>query len=192
MSTSSKRLFLVRHAKTAIDPNVPVDQWLLDPKGKADLERLAALPLLGSADRIVASTEPKSLLTAGAIRAAQGLPAVESFADLGEIHKSNFVLNHDEVMAQLFAEPAVSVLPGWESGAAALARFSSRLDSLVDETQGDLIVVTHATVISLYLAQLLGQARVDPTNWAAIGFPDLAIINPRGRRVLQPFGAWRA
>ncbi|HLO04087.1 MAG TPA: histidine phosphatase family protein [Symbiobacteriaceae bacterium] len=191
MSTSSK-LFLVRHALPIIDPNTPIAEWQLDPKGGEDLQRLASLPLLASACRIVASTEPKALHTARAIQAAQGLPLVDSFTDLGEIHKAGFVPDHDATMARLFAEPSVCVLPGWESAVAALTRFRTCLDGLLAETDGDLIVASHGTVISLYLAELLGQERVDTVAWAAIGFPDLAIVDPWGRRVLQPFGAWRA
>lgn len=175
-----------------MDPSVPVAHWELDPAGKANLERLASLPLLASARRMVASTEPKAMGTAMAIQVAQGLPPVEFFADLGEVHKASFVgKEHDAVMARLFAEPEVSVLPGWESAAAALARFRSCLNERLAETDGDLIVVAHGTVISLYLAELLGQERVDTEAWAAIGFPDLAIVDPAGRQILQPFGAWR-
>lgn len=75
MSTSTK-LFLVRHALPIIDPNTPIAEWQLDPKGGEDLQRLASLPLLTSACRIVASTEPKALHTARVIQAAQGLPPV--------------------------------------------------------------------------------------------------------------------
>lgn len=190
MSTATK-LFLVRHARPIIDPHVPVAEWQLDPQGGTELERLASLPSLASAVRIVASTEPKALHTAEAIRATVGLPEVQSYADLGEVYKAGFVQDHDATMARLFAEPDRSVLPGWESAAAALNRFRSCLNERLAETDGDLIVIAHGTVISLYLADLLGQERVDLAAWAAISFPDLTVVDPTGRRVLQPFGAWR-
>lgn len=185
------RLFLVRHARPIIDPNVPVAQWQLDPQGRGDLDRLASLPVLQAARRIVASTEPKAAHTAEAIRATLDLPPIDQFADLGEVHKAGFVQDHDATMARLFAEPSVPVLSGWESAAAALGRFRTCLNERVAETNGDLIVVAHGTVISLYLAELLGQERVDTDVWAAIGFPDLTIVDPVGRRLLQRFGAWR-
>lgn len=190
MSSSSK-LFFVRHARPIMDPNVPVAQWQLDPQGRAELERLANLPDLRAARRIVASTEPKAMGTAMAIQAAQGLPLVECFAELGEVHKASFVGDHDAAMAQLFAEPETSARPGWEPAATALRRFGACVDRLRAETEGDLIVVAHGTVISLYLTALLGEERADTAAWAAIGFPDLAILDPHGRQILQPFGAWR-
>lgn len=191
MSSSNNQLILVRHARTKIDPNSPAAEWQLDPQGQADLANLAALPLFAGARRIVSSTEPKALLTAEAIRQAHGFGPVESFDGLREIYKASFVDNHDGVMARFFAEPATAVLPGWEVAATATARFRACLDELVATTDGDLVVVSHGTILSLYLADLLRQERVDPEAWAAIGFPDVAVVVPSGRRILQPFGEWR-
>jgi broad specificity phosphatase PhoE/GNAT superfamily N-acetyltransferase len=183
-------LFLVRHALPLIDRTVNMNQWQLDPQGQANLARLAALPSLRTARRIVASPEPKAFHTAEAIRAALGLPAVEPFTALAEIQKGGWVEDHDAVMARVFAEPAVPVLPGWESAASALARFRACVNDRLAETEGDLVIASHGTVISLYLADLLGQERVHVPDWAAIGFPDLTIVDPWGRRILQRFGAW--
>jgi broad specificity phosphatase PhoE len=191
MSPSNSRLILVRHGQTKIDPKTPVAEWRLDPQGGADLARLAALPLFQGARRIVASTEPKALLTAEAIRSAHGLGQIDAFDGLREIHKATFVEDHDGVMARFFAEPTTAVLPRWEVAATATARFRACLDELIPTMDGDLVVVSHGTILSLYLANLLGQERVDPAVWAAIGFPDLAVVDLWERRILQPFGAWR-
>lgn len=184
-------LYLVRHALTRQDPTRHMAEWDLDPVGAADLARLANLPCWAGAGRILSSTEPKAILTAEAIRAQHGgLPATEQYADLCELRKAGWVGDrHDAVMAEVFAAPGQPALPGWETGAHALERFSRCVEGLLSN-QGELILVSHATVLSLYLANLLGQDRVRFHDWRSIGFPDYAVVDVAARRVLQPFGAW--
>lgn len=185
-------LCLVRHALTRQDPARNVAEWELDPAGAGQLARLAALPVwAGAGRRIVSSSEPKALLTAEAIRAAHGLPAVVTYDDLREIRKAGWTDRHDEVMADLFANPGRPALPGWETAAEAGARFAGCVARVLAEAEGqDLILVTHATVISIYLAALLGQDRVRYEDWRSIGFPDYAVVDVGARRIVQPFGAW--
>lgn len=184
-------LYLVRHALTRQDPDRHVAEWELDPAGAADLARLAALPVWAGAPRIVSSSEPKARLTAEAIRAAAELPPVETFDDLREIRKAGWTDRHDQVMADLFARPEEPALPGWETAAAAGARFAGCVERLLAASGGqDLILVSHATVLSIYLAALLGQDRVRYADWRSIGFPDYAVVDVGARQVVQPFGAW--
>lgn len=182
-------LYLVRHALTRQDPSRPMAQWELDPAGLPALYRLAALPCFAGAGRIVASTEPKAYLTAEAIRARHSLPAVERVAALREIQKAGYVQNHDEVMAAVFRHPEQPALPGWEAGAAARDRLAACLAGLVAESGGrDLIVVSHATVLSLYLAELRGQSHVRFADWRSVGFPDHAVVDMATMQVVQGFG----
>lgn len=183
------RLYLVRHALTRPDPAQPAAGWALDPAGSADLARMASLPHWGGVGRIVSSPEPKALLTAEAIRSRHELPPAATFDDLREIHKAGWTDRHDEVMAEFFREPGRPALPGWETASDALARFSACVDWLVAKG-GDLILVSHGVVLSLYLADLLGQSHVRYDDWRSIRMPDFALVNAAERRVVQPFGAW--
>jgi broad specificity phosphatase PhoE len=186
------QLYLIRHALTLQDRNRPPHEWELDPEGRAVLEELTALPCFRGALRIVCSTEPKARRTAEAFRSRHEPPPAEPLDGLREIHKAGWVDNHDAVMARVFAEPEREAAEGWETGAAALARFQACLEPLVAGAGGqDLIVVSHATVLSFYLARLQGQDRVNPAQWRAIGFPDLAVVDTAAMRLVQPFGAWR-
>lgn len=188
-------LYLVRHAKTRPDPSRNPAQWDLDAAGEAQKDRMGALPHWATAYRICSSTEPKAMLTAAAIRQHHPqLPEVEPVDELRELYKASWVGNneHDAVMARVFAEPDKAVLPGWERAADGLARITACIGRLVAEAEGrDLIVVSHATILSIYLAWLQGQERVNPADWAAIGFPDYALVDPARRQVLQRFGDWQ-
>jgi broad specificity phosphatase PhoE len=187
------RLYLVRHAQTRIDPSKNASEWGLEAAGQSRLAALAALPSFATAYRVAASSEFKAMATAEAIRAAHPeLPPVEGFGELKEVHKASYVGDdHDAVMARLFAEPDRPTLPGWERAADALARFAGRMERLVAEAEGrDLIVASHATVESLWLARLKGQERVVFEEWRSVGMPDVAIIDIETMQVVQPFGAW--
>ena len=79
--------------------------------------------------------------------------------------------------------------PGWEERDVASARIVGSIGRLLDETNGDLVVVSHGTVLSLYLAWLRGGERVDLREWEAIPLPAVAVVDPslagsssRGRR----------
>lgn len=186
-------LYLVRHALTRRDPDRHMSEWELAPAGAADLARLAALPVwAGPGRRLVSSSESKARLTAEAIRAAHGLPAVEAFDELRETRKAGWVGDHhDQVMADLFARPEEPALPGWETAVEAGTRFARCVERVLGDSPGqDLVLVAHATVISIYLAALLGQDRVRFEDWRSIGFPDYAVVDVAARRIVQPFGAW--
>ncbi len=186
------RLYLVRHARTHIDPARHHSEWDLAPEGLPLLEEMAALPHWAGACRIVSSTEPKALRTAEVLARRHGLPPVEPLDALRELHKASFVPNHDEVMAAVFHHPERPAAEGWETAQAALARFAAAVGRLIAEAgEEDLIVVSHGTVLSLYVAHLRGLERVDPAEWRVIGMPDFCVVDTQEMRVIQPFGAWR-
>lgn len=188
-----QKLYLVRHAKPIFVPALHPSRWELDPTGAGRLGRLASLDCFAGAYRIVSSTETKAYQTAQAIASIQGLPPVEQFGALGELYKATLVDNHEQVMTELFLNPDRPVLEGWESAAAALTRFRTAVDQLINESAGrDLVIASHGTVLSLYLAWLNGQATVNPLDWKAVGMPDLAVVDTATMRVIQPFGAWEA
>lgn len=186
------RLYLVRHARTQIDPRRHHSQWELDPAGADLLRELAALPHWAAAYRIVSSSEAKAAKTAEEIARVHHLAPVERLAGLQELHKGSFVANHAEAMETLFKFPDRPVGEGWETAQAALARFSAAMEGLIAEAGGrDLIVVSHGTVLSLYLAWVQGKSQVELADWGSIGMPDFCVIETHTMRVIQRFGEWQ-
>lgn len=139
-------VYLVRHAMTVIDPDVPSHEWRLSDEGRA---AAAALDL--SPRPVVSSSERKALDTA-ALAGWDATPddrlreVTRPFAGDG--------IYEERVRRYLSGEE----LEGWEPRAHALERLHAALDGF----EG--IAVTHGLAIALY-------ARLDFDAWKAMPFP---------------------
>ena len=71
-------------------------------------------------------------------------------------------------------------IAGWERRGHARRRFERCVAGLVAETDGPLAIVSHATVLALYLG-------LTHAEWTAIPLPAVAVADPRTRRLLRPF-----
>jgi broad specificity phosphatase PhoE len=164
-------LFFIRHAAPEIDPARPPTSWRLSAEG-----RRAAAALAGRvrADAVVASPEPKALETASAL----GAP-VEIDARLREHDRVGVGWLDDFVGAVEagFARPH-DVVFGVESYAAALARFAAAVnDARAAHPDGRLAIVSHGTVIALYVGRESGR---DPLAvWRELRMPDVLELPTR-------------
>jgi broad specificity phosphatase PhoE len=87
------------------------------------------------------------------------------------------------MMELFFRKPSERVL-GSESAEAALARFESAVDEVVEaHAEGNVAMVAHGTVIALYLAK--HSQRNGFELWRAMGLPSYAVISLPGRQVEQ-------
>jgi broad specificity phosphatase PhoE len=138
-------VYLVRHAMTVIQPDVPSDAWALSDDGRAAAAALDLPPL-----PVLTSDEPKAIATAAlAGWTATVEPRLREVArpwlgDDYEAHVQRYLAGED--------------LPGWEPHAAALERLHAALDGF------DGIAVTHGLAISLY-------AGLTFEEWRALPFP---------------------
>jgi len=165
-------VLLVRHSLPEVDRSIPAADWRLSAEGRARCDALAARVATYEPELVVASTEPKALETAELLARSLGLEVRES-ADLREQERRTVGwLERDELEAairQLFAEPE-RVTFGEESAAAALARFSRAVEGLGDRA----VVVSHGTVISLYVGAQTGQDAFE--LWKSLELPDLVVV----------------
>ena len=53
----------IRHAKTKVDKNIPIENWILTENGTKDAEKLLENKELLEADVLISSNEDKSYLT---------------------------------------------------------------------------------------------------------------------------------
>ena len=183
-----RRLVLVRHAQVRLDPELPPRLWELTAEGRAAAERLAQLPVFVGVAAVVTSPEPKARATAEPIATAAGVELrVEQ--DLREAERGPApVADRARFVAQVDAWLGGAPVPGWESVDAAAARIVACVARLLGELTGDVVLVSHGTVLSLYLAGLRGDERVALTDWEAIPLPAVAVVDPAGRRILE---GWR-
>lgn len=173
-------LYLVRHVEVSLVDGVPAHEWLPTEAGREDARRLATVPGWRGVGLVATSTEPKARATAEPIASAAGLP-LRVEPGLCEVARETAPVidaaeHRERVRRYLGGEP----IAGWESREHAHRRFVRCVDRLAAETDGPLAIVSHATVLALYLG-------LTHDEWAAIPLPAVAVADPRTRRVLRSF-----
>jgi broad specificity phosphatase PhoE len=165
-------LLLVRHSAPEIDVSVPAEEWRLSEEGRRlcgpITEELAAL----APSVLVSSPEPKSRETAELIAPSLGLDVrvVDGLRETARRTVSWLApADFERGVRALFERPDEIVF-GEESAAGALARFEMAVADLPDSA----VVVSHGTVISLYVA---AQTGLDAFYvWRSLGLPELVQI----------------
>jgi len=173
-------LILVKHALPIVVPAVPPARWLLSDAGRASCGALAARLRAYIPASIVASDEPKARETAELLAAGLGLhERLRLDRDLREHARgpgdffADTAAFHDAVR-RCFAEPERRIF-GRETAAAAEARFTTAIRRRLDDgTTGNLIVVAHGTVISLFAA---AHAGLEPfALWQSLQLPSYVVL----------------
>jgi broad specificity phosphatase PhoE len=180
------KLILIKHAAPLVTPNMPPETWALSEKGKLACTPLAEAIMPHAPTVIVASLEPKAAETGEIIAARLGVP-FETAADLHEHDRSNVPHMQSREFISLvelfFRRPSECVL-GRESADEALARFESAVADVVDRYAGqNLCIVTHGTVLALFLAQHGGGKPFE--LWRRMGLPSFAVVELPENQVLQ-------
>lgn len=184
------QLILVRHAQVVVDPTLAVERWKLSPEGEIAALALLQHPALSLVDVVVSSPEPKALATAGLL-SAEALPVTEP--DLRELDRSRLGWLPDEnaysaVVREILDHPGRSVR-GCGRAEDAQRRIVHAIDRIVERYPHQTVaVVSHGIVLTLYVSWLLGLETPSLTLWRSIGFPNVSVVDPERRVVLQPFG----
>lgn len=158
-----------------IEPSVPSHLWRLSAEGRQRCEELALRLVPTNPAAVVTSREPKAVET-GQILADTLAVGCEIGQDLHE-HDRQGVAYFDTkgafeaAVADFFAHPQMLRL-GRETGEAALARFDAAVkQALARHPDGDLIIVAHGTVITLFVCRY--NPLVDPIRfWRSLEMPD--------------------
>ena len=178
---SAPALILVRHAAPKVEPKVPSPQWRLSDEGRAAAEALAGRIAAFAPAAVCASTEPKAIETAQILAAPLGL-AVATDPAFDEHRREHWPFDPDPGVREarilrVLTEFAGSV-DGAEPGVAAAARFAGGLEM---HPQRPLMVVSHGTILSLYMAW---SASMQPkTLWRSLHLPDALILDAHGELI---------
>ena len=178
-------LILVRHSVPEIDGDRPTNTWKLSEEGRVRAERLAEELKSFEPDVIISSDEPKAKETAEIVASDLGLET-QLLSGLHEHDRSNVpYLSHDAFQASLrdfFQEPDKLVF-GNETANQAYVRFYQAIHSILNENvQKTVIVVTHATVISLFVARLTGSSELE--LWSKLGLPSFVAMDLHSNTVI--------
>lgn len=180
------RIVFVRHARPLIEDGVPSADWKLSDDGRAAAAALAERLREFHFARIASSPEPKAIGTAEAIAAPLGL-TLETDDGLAEQARRSIGFVPREKLeagiANLFANPDELVF-GDETANSCFERFHAALERQKAIGAEDVIVVTHGTILTIYVSRLLG---LDPMPfWRGLGLPMAIVLDGRELRVIDP------
>ncbi len=173
-----RRLLLIKHSAPEIVPSQPARLWRLSATGRARCSVLAQHLGAYAPATIIASTEPKAAETAQLVAEALGR-SWYCMEGLHEHDRSNApflgTAEFEATMAHFFAEPDALVFGG-ETADAACERFSRALiEVLRRHPHGDLAIVAHGTVITLFVARTNGIDAFD--FWQRLGLPSYVVLS---------------
>jgi broad specificity phosphatase PhoE len=151
-------IWFVRHATVELRLDRPASTWELDDGGRVAAEALARQ--LAPVPRVLSSPEPKAVATAAPLAAASAVE-VEVDARLAEVARASNLRDYGEHRVAVRAYLAGAAVDGWERREDALERFRAAVAGVDDAA-----VVTHGTVLSLFLGYGLDE-------WERIGLPDV-------------------
>lgn len=185
MSGAPRTLVLVRHAQPEMRADRPASRWTLAPRGREQAAETAGRIGAHRPGIVASSPQPKAVETARILGAARALePRI--VAGLEEHARATVPFFPDPadfraaVLAML-SRPDERVF-GEESAAESLRRFRTALEALMAAEAGNVAVVAHGTVISLWLSTVIDTPARE--IWTSLGFCGFAAIDwPRGRLI---------
>lgn len=172
-----RKLILVKHAPPEVVPDEPSERWVLSEKGRTLCAPLADALTPHAPSLIVSSEEPKAAETARIVaerlnvswHTATGLHEHDR-SNVPHMRSGEFI----SMMELFFRRPRELVL-GRESADEAKARFESAVRRVLDEhSDGNVAVVSHGTVIALFLSEHGERGGFE--TWRAMGLPSFVVL----------------
>jgi broad specificity phosphatase PhoE len=174
-----RKLILVRHSLPEIVLGTPASQWCLSDEGRARCTRLAERLREYDPAAVITSQEPKAVETGQIVADVLGIPF--DIAEGLHEHERGPVesLGSREAFQALVSgvlERRGELVFGQETGDQARTRFTRALDQLITlNPTGNLAVVSHGTVMTLFIAHATG---LDPVPfWRRLGLPAFAVLS---------------
>ncbi|MSP13883.1 MAG: histidine phosphatase family protein [Chloroflexi bacterium] len=171
-------LILVKHTLPEIKPEIPARDWRLSELGRHRCRELAVRLAPYDPAAVIISDEPKAIETGELVAALLSKP-LEIMAGLHEHDRSNTPFIDKEAfeaaIAEFFTHPQ-SLVMGKETAEEAYQRFAKSLRLVSEKYAGQTtVVVTHGTVITLFVSQLTGCAPF--TLWQRLGLPSFVVLS---------------
>ena len=183
-----RKLILVRHSQPEIEHDKPASIWKLSRTGRSRCELLSARLRGFNPGVIWCSKEPKALETAQIVANALGVP-IRIAEGLEEHHRSNVSFfptknEFEEAVERFYRAPDQLVL-GTETAQQALGRISAAIDGVIKAEPADSIIVTHGTVLTLYVASATGVRPI--CFWRRLGLPSFVVLTLPDRHIHSIF-----
>ena len=182
----TRKLILIKHSKPAVEPDVPSHQWHLSEEGRRRCDSLAGKLAIHAPDLVIASDEPKAAETGRIVAdllhkpfcTAPGLHEHDR-GNVRHMPSSQFIS-----FVALFFQKGNELVLGRETAVQAHARFSTALNNVLNANPaGNLAVVTHGTVLSLFVASHSSLRAFD--LWRRLGLPSFVVFALPERQLLE-------
>jgi len=174
----TKYLTLVKHSVPHIEEDRPANTWRLSEEGQVRAHRLAEQLESYEPEVIVSSDEPKAGETAEILAAHLQLQ-MQILPNLHEHDRSDVpFLSHDVFQSSIrkFFQKPDQLVFGRETANQAHARVYRAVHSVLNEhSDRTVAIVTHGTVISLFVSRLTGTS--DLELWNQLGLPSFVAID---------------
>lgn len=174
-----RKLLLVRHAQSRLTPGLAPAFWPLTDAGRESCKPLAIQVAAWQPESVFTSAEAKAIETGDIIAGHLQIP-VHRRPGLNEHKRPAFdqPLPQAEFFQQverLFDHPDELVF-GEETANEALDRYAAAIEAVMAETSGNVIVVSHGTVMALFMGRL--QPGLDVRAfWRNLVMPDLVVVD---------------
>jgi broad specificity phosphatase PhoE len=185
------QIVLLRHAEVVQIPDIPTQHWKLSNRGRAAAAKLATHPSLADVGFFLSGDEAKMIETATSC--AGGRPVVTS-PDLRELNRdaAGWLSSEEaylDLVQRIFRRPNESIQK-CESAANVQERVVKAIDTVLNDQPHEIFAaVSGGLALSIYLSYLLRKSEPDYAMWKSIGFPDIAVVDPRENRVIRGFGS---
>jgi broad specificity phosphatase PhoE len=182
-------IYLVRHAKTVIDPQKNSEYWALDTNATKEIQDLVSANDYDRVDKIISSAERKAVETAKILSKSVGKP-FEIIKDINEVKRGGFVDDYDETVKLFFANPKKSIVE-WETASSALKRTQMAITHILEKEDSHCVaVVGQGLIFSLLRAHWLGLSKVNFSDWQTMKMPDISIwkFSEKQIQLVQDFG----
>lgn len=174
----TKHLILVKHSVPEIEKDRPANTWKLSKEGQLRAQRLAEQLESFAPEVILSSNEPKAKETAEILARHLQL-SMQILPDLHEHDRSGVpYLSHDVFQASIrdFFQKPNELVFGKETAHQAYVRFYRAIHSILNENSNKtVVIVTHGTVISLFVSRLTGSS--DLELWSQLGLPSFIAMD---------------
>src|SRR4030095_9854907 len=175
-----KPLILVKHSLPEVVEAPPARHWILSLDGLKRAKKLVELLLPYRPEVIASSVEPKAQETASILAENFGLDAhtVEGLHEHDRSLSPYYSREEFQNLVQEFFEKPDILVFGSETATQSLLRFRKAVASLLKSREDKIvIIVSHGTVISLFVSWLTGCDGY--VLWQELGLPSFVVLDMR-------------
>jgi len=183
-------LVLIRHSKSLIDPNIPINKWGLSSEGVKLAEKLNKIPQVKSLDVLYSSLQPKALETA-ALATKDTRIEIKTDDRLTESTSFTNKFISPELLEQNTIKYYSNMNVGFNGGESfeqSLVRFNLAMEDITkaEADKKSVGIVSHGNILTAFTSQFVNKGTYELHE--SMGYPDIAVLNWDTKQFTTFFG----